>query len=93
MLDASDGDRWVFRRQPKIQQSLAMAVRHNSEGIPYLAPEIQLLYKARPVRAQDQVDFDHVAPRLAPEARAWLRDALAIVDPEHQWLSALDGTK
>ena len=93
MLDESDGDRWVFRRQTKIQQSLAMAVRHNSEGIPYLAPEIQLLYKARPIRAQDQADFDHVAPRLAPEARAWLRDALAIVDPDHHWLSALDGAK
>jgi hypothetical protein len=90
MLDESDGDRWVFRRQPRIRQSLAMAIRHNSEGIPYLAPEIQLLYKARSMRPQDQADFDHIAPRLAIDARTWLRDALAISDPNHSWLLALD---
>jgi hypothetical protein len=89
MLDESVGDRWLFRRQPLIQQSLSIAVRHNSEGIPYLAPEIQLLYKARSVRAQDQADFDHLAPRLSPEARAWLRDALSLEYPGHNWLPAL----
>jgi hypothetical protein len=90
MLDESVGDRWIFRRQPLIQRSLSLAVRHNPEGIPYLAPEIQLLYKARLVRTQDQIDFNLIAPRLAPEARAWLREALAAEDPDHKWLSALD---
>jgi hypothetical protein len=90
MLDESDGERWVFRRQPKIRRPLALAVRRNFDGIPYLAPEIQLLYKAHPVRARDQADFDRVAPRLDPDGRAWLRDALAKADPDHPWLSALD---
>jgi len=64
MLDESEDDRWVFRRHPAIQRPLSLAVRRDSNGIPFLAPEIQLLYKARPVRAEDQADFDRVAPRL-----------------------------
>jgi len=86
MLDESQDDRWAFRRDPTIQRPLSLAVRRDSSGIPFLAPEIQLLYKARPVRAKDQADFDHVAPRLDPEARSWLRTALAKVDPCHEWL-------
>jgi hypothetical protein len=86
MLDESEDDRWAFRRDPTIQRPLSLAVRRDSSGIPFLAPEIQLLYKARPVRAQDQADFNHVAPRLDPDARTWLRTALANVDPRHEWL-------
>lgn len=89
MLDECEDERWVFRRQPQIQRSLATTVRRSSEGMPYLAPEIQLLYKTRAVRAQDQADFDRVAPRLDAAARAWLQDALARTDPNHQWLPAL----
>ena len=34
-------------------------------------------------RPRDQADFDHIAPRLGRGARAWLRDALARMDPGH----------
>jgi hypothetical protein len=87
MLDDSDNDRWVFRRDPTIQRPLSRGVVwRDSSGIPILAPEIQLLYKARPVRAVDQADFHQVAPRLDADARAWLRTALANIDPRHAWL-------
>lgn len=89
MLDASDGDRWVFRRQPDIQRPLSSVIRRSHEGIPYLAPEIQLLYKARSRRAKDQADFDHIAPRMDSDARAWLRHTLRRTDPEHEWLPSL----
>ena len=89
MLDAARDDRWVFRRQPEIERPLATVMRRNVAGIPYLAPEIQLLYKARSPRAKDQADFDYVAPRLKSEARAWLHDMLRRTDPEHQWLPSL----
>jgi len=58
----------------------------DSSGIPFLAPEIQLLYKALAIRAEDQADYDHVAPRLDADARTWLRTALRNVDPRHAWL-------
>jgi S-adenosylmethionine synthetase len=62
------------------------------DGIAFLAPEIQLLYKARATRAKDQADFDQVVPHLDREARTWLRQSLARLDPEHVWNSMLKET-
>jgi hypothetical protein len=87
MLDEADGDEWVFRRLPAIRRSLTSAIRHTADGIPYLAPEIQLLYKARRPRAQDQDDFDRVLQDLGAEQRVWLYEALSTVDPGHAWLT------
>jgi Aminoglycoside-2''-adenylyltransferase len=89
MLDRSDGSSWIFRRDSRISRPLSTAIRRNPEGISYLAPEIQLLYKARATRARDRVDFDHAVSCLAPEARSWLRDSLAMLDPEHEWIGRL----
>jgi hypothetical protein len=90
MLDQCDQDRWVFRRDPRIQRPLATVIKRSPEHVPYLAPEIQLLYKARIVRPQDQADFDRVAPQLDANARAWLNSALCRVEPDHKWISKLD---
>jgi len=89
LLDESAGEEWVFRRQPGIRRPLALVVRHDPEDIPYLAPEIQLLYKAAHPRAEDQADFERVAPRLEAEPRAWLRHTLARISPRHPWLAVL----
>lgn len=91
MLDEASDNHWVFRREPTIRRPLTTAIRHTADGTPYLAPEIQLLYKARAPRAQDQADFLHIAPRLDLDARSWLQDALAKTDPGHTWLSVLNG--
>jgi hypothetical protein len=91
MLDESDGDSWVFRRNSRIRRPFSNAIRRNAQGIAFLAPEIQLLYKARATRPQDQVDFDRVVPHLAPEARTWLRQALDLT-PGHVWNSMLKET-
>lgn len=86
VLDEADGDTWVFRRLPAIRMPLARAIRRAPDAIPYLAPEIQLLYKARLPRARDQADLERVLERLGPAARDWLWDALSQVDPAHAWL-------
>jgi len=90
LLDESEGDRWIFRRQRQITLPLGAVIRHSSKNIPYLAPEIQLLYKARGIRQEDQADFERVAPRLDASALAWLRHGLRIVHPDHPWVSLLD---
>ena len=92
MLDDAHRDRWVYRRDPAVQAPLARVIRRSVNGIPYLAPEVQLLYKARAVRAQDQADFDGIAPRLDATARAWLQRALARSEPNHRWLPMLRAT-
>lgn len=89
MLDELDGDSWIFRRDLRIRRPLSIAIRRSSDGIAYLAPEIQLLYKARATRAQDQADFDRVVPHLENNPRAWLRESLMSIHPEHPWISVL----
>jgi hypothetical protein len=89
MLDESDDETWVYRREPRIRRPMSTVVRQSPEGLPYLAPEIQLLYKSKAPRERDELDFSHTCRRLAPEARRWLRDALELVKPDHQWIAPL----
>jgi hypothetical protein len=89
MLDDSDGDDWVFRRRPAVRMPLSSAIRRTLDGIPYLAPEIQLLYKARSPREKDQIDFQLVLDQLPSDGRQWLCKALAKVEPDHVWLTRL----
>lgn len=42
-----------------------------------------------PARPKDEDDFAAVLPALSPEARRWLREALALVHPGHMWLGEL----
>jgi len=91
LLDDSEGDFWVFRRKREICRRLDLAISYTKERIPYLAPEIQLLYKANRLRPVDDADFHRVAPSLDGRACSWLRDALAGVDAAHPWLNALGG--
>ncbi|HEY3749649.1 MAG TPA: hypothetical protein VGL80_10645 [Pseudonocardiaceae bacterium] len=57
MLDESAGQSWVSRRDPRLRRPLATVGRTSPDGIPYLAPEIQLFYKAARPRAKDEADF------------------------------------
>ena len=53
------------------------------EGIPCLAPEVVLRWKAdQPERDVNRADMQAVLPRLDKEARAWLMEALP---PAHPW--------
>ncbi len=89
MLDEADGDAWVFRRLRTIRLPLANAVKRTPDGIPCLAPEIQLLYKAQRPRPKDHDDFERVLERLGHGERSWLCDTLSTVDPKHVWLKKL----
>jgi len=89
LLDESEDDDWVFRRQPAIRRAHGTIVRRSPEQIPYLAPEIQLLYKAKCPRLRDRADFGRTAPSLDSASRAWLLDALVWLDPEHEWIPAI----
>jgi hypothetical protein len=82
-------DQWVFRRDARIQRPLAANVHRTNDGIPYLAPEIQLLYKAKGLRPKDEADFARTLPYLDEESRSWLAQALALAHPGHPWLAQL----
>jgi hypothetical protein len=88
MLDESAGQSWVSRRDPRLRRPLATVGRTSPDGIPYLAPEIQLFYKAARPRAKDEADFAAVLPLLTGMQRRWLRDALTDSYGDHLWLVA-----
>ncbi|HEU5344654.1 MAG TPA: aminoglycoside adenylyltransferase [Ktedonobacterales bacterium] len=82
-------DQWLFRRLPAIRRSVAAIGNSTSDGIPYLVPEIQLLYKAKGLRPKDEADFRQTLPALSLEQRDWLREALLQAHPQHPWLGRL----
>jgi len=70
MLADSAGDEWLFRRDPRMRRPLAITGCWSDAGLPYLASEIQLLYKATASpRAKDEADVAQAPPHLAPERR------------------------
>lgn len=89
MLGESSGGDWIFRRNPEIRMPLMRIGFYPLWGLPYLAPEIVLLFKAKHLEERDQIDFTNAAPALNADARRWLRDALEKTHPRHEWLNSL----
>ena len=87
--EPSVGDTWVCRRDERLQRPFDEVILRTDDGIPYGAPEVILLYKAKHAREKDEADFEGVLPLLTPDRRAWLTDALALVHPGHRWLTRL----
>jgi hypothetical protein len=96
MLDESDGDHWVFRRAPAIRRRFDELLVYR-DGVPYLAVEVQLLYKAgrpgAPMPAKNQQDFDACLPHLDAVQRAWLASALQAAHPGHTWIGPLESSE
>jgi len=84
-----DGQIWVCRRDETIRLPYSEIIHHTPDGIPYLAPELVLLFKAKHARAKDQADFDGTIPLMAPVQRMALAGLLARVHPGHRWLANL----
>lgn len=91
MLDEAEGDRWRSRRDRRVSRPVGELGRRTAEGWPYLAPEVQLFYKATgaAVRPKDRSDFADALPLLDLPARRWLDEALAVARPEHPWRDEL----
>jgi len=67
------------------------------DGIPYLAPEIILLYKSGKgsmqgayAKPRTEIDFKAIMPLLSEESRKWLLDAINVANPDgYEWLDGL----
>jgi hypothetical protein len=84
---------WQYRRDPGICRSIERIGLKNKSDIPFLAPELVLLFKSKNTsgrdRPKDLPDFEKVHPHLEPERRAWLLWALTATDPAHPWIEQL----
>ena len=64
-------------------------ILHSDEGIPYVIPEVALLFEAKHLRLKDQDDFRNVLPALTQSRRLRLHDRLTQIHPGHPWIDAL----
>ncbi|MGA4995081.1 nucleotidyltransferase domain-containing protein [Nonomuraea bangladeshensis] len=86
-----DGGTWVCRRDERLRLPYEEIIERTADGVPYLVPELVLLFKAKAVRPKDQADFDGVLPLLSRARRDALGEWLQLVHPGHPWLAKLTG--
>ena len=90
LVEERSEDHWRYRRNARISLPLArLTVADASGSYTVIAPEVQLLYKAKALRDKDAADFAAVSPALNDSAREWLRAALTVAHPGHDWIARL----
>jgi hypothetical protein len=90
MLGEFDARSWYYKRDRSITGPIARFTI-DADGLPVVAPEIQLLYKStRPHLPKNEHDFLRTLPRLDDDRRNWLIEALRLTDPTNPWLPRLD---
>lgn len=88
LLNESEGDQFLFRRDRSLQYPLNKAFLTSPSSLPILAPEIVLLYKSNDLKnADNSQDFQHTLPMLSDQRKQWLAEALQKLSPEHEWLN------
>ena len=90
MIDDTEHDQWVYRRDASIRRPVAELdgpASDTERGV--LSPDIQLLYKSAAPRAKDEADFEAALAVLDASQRRWLRNSLAVATPGHPWLTRL----
>ena len=81
-----DGFHWIFTLDRSVSLEWSEAICVDSCGIPYLAPELVLLYKAANRREKDERDFAVILPMLSHQSRMWLRDTVErLMGTHHPW--------
>ena len=89
LLEQSDEDVWVYRRNPSIRAPMDRFGTF-AGGLPVVTPEVQLLFKAPGPDYRDNAhDFKVALPELDHDARAWLRSALETAHPGMPWIERL----
>jgi hypothetical protein len=88
--DPHDGSEWLCRRDESIRMPYTELIRYSATGIPYMTPEVVLLFKAKGLREKDQLDFDATLPRLSAPQVDWLRVNLQLIHPGHVWIGRLE---
>jgi hypothetical protein len=93
-IDAGDDAECVLSDTPRVALPVRDAIRLSPWGVPATSPEVLLFFKAgcrnrAYPRRRDWRDFVMFLPRLSDEQAAWLRGAIARVDPGNPWIEPL----
>ena len=100
-LDVPFGERsgqdWVLNSEPRLTMPLAECIRQSGWGLPTVAPEVILFFKAtlyvgtkNHLRPTDEADFVALLPLLSEGQREWLREAVSrVYDGDHPWVGRM----
>ncbi len=91
------GRDWVLNSEPLVAMPLAGCIRESGWGLPTVAPEVIIFFKAtlyvgtkNHLRPTDEADFVALLPLLTSEQRGWLREAVSrVYVGEHPWVRRL----
>jgi len=91
------GADWVLNSEPRAALPLAECIRQSGWGLPTLAPEVLLFFKAtlyvgtkNHLRPRDEADLIALLPLLTEEQREWLREAVSrVYAGEHPWVGRM----
>lgn len=88
LLGEGDNTEWIYRRDQTVRRRWSETVLRTASDVPYLAPEIQLLFKSKDIRAKDQADAVASIPQLTTAQRGWLAEHLSA---DHPWQTLVAG--
>lgn len=89
LIEERKDGRWFYRWNERIGVNEKDIGRFTSDGIPFIRPDIQLLYKSKGPRPVDESDLLTVLPRLDVAQRATLSAWISSGDPTHRWIARL----
>ena len=89
LFEEREGVEWQFRRDPQVTLPLAELGVMTDDGVPYLRPEVALLYKAGHPSPEADADLEVTVPKLGIGPRCWLAGALDVWQPGHPWMRKL----
>lgn len=80
LLISTREDFWIYKRNSDIRGSIDELFLLNEANIPYIKPEVQLLYKmdGSHIRDKDIIDFKRFVPLLGTDEKIWLRKQLTV---------------
>lgn len=89
MLTETEGNKWVYKRDTQINMPISEIGLLTNDGLPYIKPEIQLLYKggSSVIREKDNKDLERLLPVLKKREIRWLYHSLRQqFNGKHPWL-------
>ncbi len=101
ILNERSARHWIFHRERALTAPLSQCIQRSPWGLPTVAPEVILYYKANPpawrdtppppLRPHDELDLLALLPHLTGEQCSWIREAISRIHPGHPWLAQLSG--
>lgn len=90
MLFDTEKNDWIFKRDERIRKNLSSITLRTADGVLFLAPEVQLLYKSKSLREKDQLDFNNALSVMDEVQKNWLKEALIqVYGGSHGWIARL----